>query len=296
MHLLCDPVRPFPHGGQPLADPAAGDGGRRDRHRPDADHPHGGHRPVVRHGDGAGRHHHEQVRDRARAAGAGGHSLRHRRDHAVRPGQRPLGHAHQAAALHRDLGHAEHRLRDHAAVFVLADRHRPARRPHGPGHHLCRRRRRGGLGRGADAGALCARVVRVARDGRGAAYLRGGKQRRSHAPGGHSHAARAAGRLRGGGRALRHCLAAVGGAHRRGRPERGADREPRRHHGGGARRHQPVRRPRRGAGLADRRADRGRVPQRAHADGRVLDLPGAGDGRARDFGGGGRPAVAPGAR
>jgi hypothetical protein len=37
-----------------LADPAAGDGGRRHRHRPDARHPHGRHRPVVRHGDGAG--------------------------------------------------------------------------------------------------------------------------------------------------------------------------------------------------------------------------------------------------
>jgi ribose/xylose/arabinose/galactoside ABC-type transport system permease subunit len=96
------------------------------------------------------------------------------------------------------------------------------------------------------------------------------------------------------GAAVRHCLAAVGGAHRRGRPECGADGKPRRHHRRGARRHQPLRRARHRAGLADRRAHRGRVPQRAHADGRVVDLPGAGDGRAGDSCGGRRPALAQG--
>ena len=61
-----------------LADPAAGDGGRRHRDRPDADHPDRRHRPVVRHGDGAGQHRDDQVRRRPGRAGAAGHPVRHR--------------------------------------------------------------------------------------------------------------------------------------------------------------------------------------------------------------------------
>ena len=75
-------------------------------------------------------------------------------------------------------------------------------------------------------------------------------------------AARAARRLRAGRRVLRHRGAAVGGPHRRRRPERRPDREPRHHHRGGARRHQPVRRPRHRPRHAGRRPDRRRVPQR----------------------------------
>ena len=56
---------------------------------------------------------------------------------------------------------------------------------------------------------------------------------------------RAAGRLRRGRRAVRRRVAAERVAHRRGRPERGADRQPRRHHRRRPRRHQPVRRARR---------------------------------------------------
>ena len=43
--------------------------------------------------------------------------------------QRPAGHAHQAAAVHRHAGHVQHRLRDHAALLR-------ARRP----SPTCRRR------------------------------------------------------------------------------------------------------------------------------------------------------------
>ena len=50
------------------------------------------------------------------------------RDGAVRPAQRPAGHAHQAAALHRHAGHVQHRLRHHPALLRRADRHRSAGR------------------------------------------------------------------------------------------------------------------------------------------------------------------------
>ena len=45
--------RPVPAAGQPLADRPAGDGRRHPGHRPDADHPHGRHRPVGRRDHGA---------------------------------------------------------------------------------------------------------------------------------------------------------------------------------------------------------------------------------------------------
>jgi fructose transport system permease protein len=67
-------------------------------------------------------------------------------------------------------------------------------------------------------------LVLAARDGRWPPRLRGGQQPRGHAPGRHPHRPRAAGRVRAGRPVLRHCLAAERGAHRRGRPERRADR------------------------------------------------------------------------
>ena len=91
-----------------------------------------------------------------------------------------------------------------------------------------------------------------------------------------------------------HRGAAVGGANRRRRSERGTDREPRRDHCGGARRDQPVRRAWRHVRDAGRRADRRRVPQRTHADGRVERLSGPRHRGARDSRGGNRSTRAQG--
>jgi hypothetical protein len=57
--------------------------------------------------------------------------------------KRSAGHAHQAAAVHRHAWHLQHRFRDHAAVFQLADRDRSAARDDRAGQHLRRRRNRG---------------------------------------------------------------------------------------------------------------------------------------------------------
>ncbi len=105
---------------------------------------------------------------------------------------------------------------------------------------------------------------------------------------------RAARRLRARRRALRHRVAAVGGAHRGRRPERRADRQPRLDHRGRARRHQPVRRPRPRAQHAGRRGDRRRAAQRPHADGRAVRLPGPDHRHPGHPRGGRRPTLAQG--
>ncbi len=133
----------FFSGAEPVADPAAGDGRRRHRDRPDADHPDRRHRPVVRHGDGARQHRDDQVRRRTSACrrlspilcGIARHG-------AVRAAQRAAGHAHQAAAVHRHARHLQHRVRDHAAVLQRADGDRPARGDDLARQHLRGRRRR----------------------------------------------------------------------------------------------------------------------------------------------------------
>ena len=186
---------------------------------------------------------------------AAGRAVRHRRDRAVRPDQRPARHAHQAAAVHRHARHVQHRLRDHAALLGRADHHRPAAADDCAGQHLRARRHRRRLRHGADARCCTSGVwFCAARNRCRAPCLRGRQQPRGDAPGRHPDRARAARRVRAGRRVLRHRLAAGGGAHRCRRPQRRADREPRRHHRGGARRHQPVRRARRHPRHAGRRA------------------------------------------
>jgi predicted ABC-type sugar transport system permease subunit len=69
---------------------------------------------------------------------------------------------HQAAALHRHAGHAEHRVRHHAAVLQRADGDRPAAGHDLAGQHLPNRRHVGGLRRGADAAAVSRRLVLAA--------------------------------------------------------------------------------------------------------------------------------------
>ena len=56
---------PLPHRTELLADPAAGDGGQRHGHWPDRSHSHSGNRFIVRDGDGARFHRHDQVRGRS---------------------------------------------------------------------------------------------------------------------------------------------------------------------------------------------------------------------------------------
>ena len=46
---------------------------------------------------------------------------------AVRPAQRPARHPHQAAPVHRDAGHLQHRVCDHPALLWRPDRHRSTR-------------------------------------------------------------------------------------------------------------------------------------------------------------------------
>src|SRR6185312_8324268 len=116
-------------------------------------------------------------------------------------------------------------------------------------------------------------------------------QPRGNAPDRYRDRSRAAGRVRDRRAFLRHCLAAVGGAHRRGRPECRTDREPERDHRRGAGRHQPVRRTRHDPGQPARRAHRGRVPQRPDLDGRGLGLPGADHRHPGHPGGHHRPAL-----
>ena len=102
----------------------------------------------------------------------------------------------------------------------------------------------------------------------GPARLRARRQPRGHAPHGRPRAQAAADGLRRGRPRLRHRGAAAGGTHQRRRPERGLYRQPGRHHRGGARRHEPVRRPRHDHRHADRRPDHRRGAQRPRPDGR----------------------------
>src|SRR6266508_1029222 len=85
---------------------------------------------------------------------------------------------------------------------------------------------------------------------------------------------------------LRRRRAAAGRPDQRRRPPGGPDRQPRQHHRGRARRHQPVRRAGERDRHPDRRADRRHRPQRPATARRTLDLPGphhrhAGDPRRR---------------
>ena len=108
LHLRVGPV---PHGQQPVARRAAGHGRGHAGHRPDAGDPHRRHRPLQRGRDGPGQYRHDQAGGRGGGESlprhpAGPAGLRRLRSHKRRPGDR-----NQAAALHRDPGHAEHRLR-----------------------------------------------------------------------------------------------------------------------------------------------------------------------------------------
>ena len=151
VHLLHHAVGSLPGSGELLADHPAGDGDRHPGHRPDADHPHGRHRPVVRHGDGARLDRDDQAGRRLRRAGGPGDPARHRDLHGRRLRQRRARGGPGDAAVHRDARYLQHLPRADAHLLQGRDDLEPPQRHDEAGRDVQDRRHGGHLRIAGDA-------------------------------------------------------------------------------------------------------------------------------------------------